>query len=226
MSSPNQRRKFSLLHVVLATVILVFLVAVLVPVHAEGGPSPRSQALSNLKMVATAGIIYCSDYDELLPQYGHWEMERPASGTWIRGNQVAWKSALMPYIKNEELFFYTQWPFRKREGTSLQLARGVTNGASCFGYVAEITPKWFGSKDGSLHLNPADPPDGFLKELGVDQANAPLLEDLAWAETGWFGKIHVHRILDKSGPGKRMVGYMDCHVKTIPATESGQAEPS
>lgn len=133
---------------------------------------------------------------------------------------MAWKAALMPYLRSEELFYFTG-PFREKEGSRLMLVRGVTNGASCYGYVAEITPKWFGSEEGSLHLNPEDPPEGFLKELGVDRTQAPLLEDLAWTEPGWFGQVHTHRILDKSKPDHKVVGFMDGSVRSVPVLPGG-----
>lgn len=225
MATPNPHVDFSLKRVILALGIILgvpfVLALVLFPAKVY---VPLPMSFGFMKHVTTSGLIYCADFDELLPPYGHWESDRPPSGPWIRGNQMAWKAALVPYTGDPKVFFAQEWPFQKEEGSRLMLARGVTNGASCFGYVAEISPKWFGSTDGSLHLNPADPPEGFLKELGVDQAHAPLLEDLAWNEKDWFGQVHTRRILGKARPGRRVAGFMDGSAKVVPLGQSG-SEP-
>lgn len=168
-----------------------------------------------MKMLLIAGLIYASDFDELLPPHGHFEAEKPASGSWIKGDQMEWRSSLMPYLKNQSFFSAPGWPFRDRGGSRLDLVRGVTNGASCFGYVEEINPKWFGTESGTVRLNPADPPEGFLQELGIEQTEAPLLEDLAWTEKGWFGRIHTHRVAESSSGQRRFIGFMDGHAKSI-----------
>lgn len=197
--------------------IVIF--AILFPIFAQSKGRRIERGSLNLKIILTASTFYCTDNNELLPPMGHWESAQPASGPWIQGDQMAWREVLQPYMKDYDRFRHPAWPFRAKEGSRLELVRGVTNGASCYGYVAEITPKWFGSTDGSLHLNPEDPPEGFLKELGVDRTQAPLLEDLAWTEPGWFGQVHTHRILDKSSrPGQKVVGYMDGSAKAVPAT--------
>ncbi|MBS1720225.1 MAG: hypothetical protein JST35_07250 [Armatimonadetes bacterium] len=46
----------------------------------------KTSALSKAKQLATGFMIYCTDYDDVLPKYDNW------------------KKSLFPYVKNEELF--------------------------------------------------------------------------------------------------------------------------
>lgn len=203
------------IEVTLAGIALSLLAVCLFPVTTPRR-SPSTEALSKMKQILTGGIIYCSDYDDLLPPHGHFESDRPSRGPWIKGDHMAWRRTIYSYLKNHEVFFSPSWPFRAQQGQRLVLARGVTNGASCFGYVQEIGEKWFGTEEGHLRLNPSSPPQGFLKSLGVTESEAPLLEDLAWEEKGWFGTIHTHRILEKVKPHKRILGFMNGHAKILP----------
>lgn len=82
-------------------------------------------AQSNLRQILLAGAMYSSDFDGLLPQYGHWETEKPLAGPWIKGDQMAWREVLEPYVSAKDRFFFSQWPFQGQQGARLELVRGM-----------------------------------------------------------------------------------------------------
>lgn len=81
----KRKKRLSLLEVIVIVAVLVVLAAVLWPVHAGGGPAPRSACYSNLKQLAVGHIIYADDYDERFP------------------DRDVWMDALEPYTKNKDI---------------------------------------------------------------------------------------------------------------------------
>lgn len=76
---------------ILVFAIAAFLAAVLWPVFPERPASKGVICLSNIKRIALGGIMYESDYDDVLPRR-------------------AWMDALWPYLKNERLFHDPEFP--------------------------------------------------------------------------------------------------------------------
>jgi prepilin-type N-terminal cleavage/methylation domain-containing protein/prepilin-type processing-associated H-X9-DG protein len=95
------RRGFTLIELLVVIAIIAILAAILFPVFARAREKARqTSCLSNMKQLGTACMMYFSDYDEntWLSGTGHF-------GNWASaGNNCAWYRALMPYVKNEQVF--------------------------------------------------------------------------------------------------------------------------
>lgn len=197
--------------------IVGLLTAVLLPVYAGGhGPRAASRAMSQLKQVAVGTIIYSADYHEFVPPYGHFSSKDPTTGKKITGDQMAWKTSLEPYIKNEELFYTSDWPFLDLKGHTINLVRGQTNNGSSFGSTENLTAKLCGSANGFFILNLASPPSELIEAHG-STGEAPMLEELAWTIDKWFGRKEVKRSSQK--PGMRLVARMDGSSRLVPVIE-------
>jgi len=88
-------RAFTLIELLVVIAIIAILAAILFPVFAQARKSARSTAaISNLKQIATASLMYAQDYDEMnvLTDY---EFSSWATPTWA--------TLLQPYIKNMDL---------------------------------------------------------------------------------------------------------------------------
>lgn len=181
--------------------------AVLLPVYAgDHGPRAASQTMSGLKQIAFGSLLYSQDYDGFVPHHGHFAAKDEASGKRVMADQMAWRAALMPYIKNEEIFYTRHWPFLKQKGDYIHLVRGETNNGSSFGYTENLTAKLVGSPNGWFVLNIASPPAELIETYG-SVAKVPMLEELAWTVDKWFGQKEIQRSSQKIG--RRAVARLD-----------------
>jgi prepilin-type N-terminal cleavage/methylation domain-containing protein len=84
----SQRRAFTLIELLVVIAIIAILAAILFPVFAQAKAAAKTtQALSNLKQLATANVIYMHDYDDTINRK-YWDLHVD----------------LMPYIKNADIF--------------------------------------------------------------------------------------------------------------------------
>ena len=106
----KRRHAFTLIELLVVIAIIAILAAILFPVFARAREQARRTAcLSNMKQIGLSLFMYAQDYDETLPErYGctssvadcQFEMEFKDGIGYGR----TWKSMLVPYIKNTDVF--------------------------------------------------------------------------------------------------------------------------
>jgi prepilin-type N-terminal cleavage/methylation domain-containing protein len=106
----QRRRGFTLIELLVVIAIIAILAAILFPVFARAREQARRTAcLSNMKQIGTALFMYAQDYDETLPErYGCTASTAACSFEMEQVNGVGygrtWKSMLVPYIKNTDVY--------------------------------------------------------------------------------------------------------------------------
>jgi len=104
------RRGFTLIELLVVIAIIAILAAILFPVFAKAREKARqSSCLSNVKQLGLAVLQYAQDYDEAI--FG---ARLPRDG---------WTGAILPYIKNDQVFNCPSW-----SGTSAWINRGTACG--------------------------------------------------------------------------------------------------
>ncbi len=91
------RRGFTLIELLVVIAIIAILAAILFPVFARAREKARqSTCLSNVKQIMVGVLMYAQDYDEMLPRL--YTTGSP------NGNYVVWPTAVVPYVKNNQLY--------------------------------------------------------------------------------------------------------------------------
>jgi prepilin-type N-terminal cleavage/methylation domain-containing protein len=127
-------RAFTLIELLVVIAIIAILAAILFPVFAQAKLSAKKTAdLSNLKQMGTASMIYTADHDDVfMLQTGiscdgewnynsriyipsNWNAQRnaeEAAGCFrrIRGGRDAAPNSILPYTKNQEMFYQPDAP--------------------------------------------------------------------------------------------------------------------
>jgi prepilin-type N-terminal cleavage/methylation domain-containing protein len=126
MTRSHSRSAFTLIELLVVIAIIAILAAILFPVFAQAKEAAKkTSALSNTKQVATAMIIYTTDYDDLFPiakggTLAHntvidvpadWRL---APGGTVNNFNVQWANSTSPYRKNENLLEATGMPKTRR----------------------------------------------------------------------------------------------------------------
>jgi prepilin-type N-terminal cleavage/methylation domain-containing protein len=116
----HTKRGFTLIELLVVIAIIAILAAILFPVFAQAREKARqTSCVSNCKQMATATLMYCQDYDELLPfSYGtlngNWLTQasgvpyvgdtppgwRSTADYWVAGMGQYWGNIVQPYTKN------------------------------------------------------------------------------------------------------------------------------
>jgi prepilin-type N-terminal cleavage/methylation domain-containing protein/prepilin-type processing-associated H-X9-DG protein len=107
MSCRTTRRGFTLIELLVVIAIIAILAAILFPVFAQARDSARqTTCLNNCKQLGTALMMYAQDYDESYPS---WTYATTPGGLkygqrWADWSFATWVDALMPYVKNNQVF--------------------------------------------------------------------------------------------------------------------------
>jgi prepilin-type N-terminal cleavage/methylation domain-containing protein len=115
----HMKRAFTLIELLVVIAIIAILAAILFPVFAQAKEAAKkTSALSNIKQVGTAAVVYTTDNDDRLPfgvirnSAGNWQyslyVEVPAdwrltSASSIERHSVYWANSTMPYIKSRDM---------------------------------------------------------------------------------------------------------------------------
>jgi len=140
---------FTLIELLVVIAIIAILAAILFPVFAQAREKARqTSCLSNLKQIGTGIYMYVQDYDErypysdiIVPNTQPSPVNPNASGTFARRvNHYKWQAWIMPYTKNNQIFFCPSRPKDQaawdingeiKNGYALNLAiTGASNGVS------------------------------------------------------------------------------------------------
>lgn len=91
------RKGFTLIELLVVIAIIAILAAILFPVFAKAREKARqTSCLSNLKQIGLGCMMYCQDYDDVMPATVMWKPDY----SW----GLSWPGALLPYVKNDQLF--------------------------------------------------------------------------------------------------------------------------
>jgi prepilin-type N-terminal cleavage/methylation domain-containing protein/prepilin-type processing-associated H-X9-DG protein len=145
-----RRSGFTLIELLVVIAIIAILAAILFPVFAQAREKARqSTCLSNVKQIATCYFMYAQDYD------GRYTQNRYADGA----NHYTWKLAILPYVKNIDVF------------------RCPSNAYNKIPAANELLGKWVEGKDGvprSYAMNGASLHDG-MNDAELQAASETIL---------------------------------------------------
>jgi prepilin-type N-terminal cleavage/methylation domain-containing protein/prepilin-type processing-associated H-X9-DG protein len=101
----QRKNGFTLIELLVVIAIIAILAAILFPVFAQAREKARqTSCLSNGKQIGLSLLMYVQDYDEIFPML--WQ-------NWPNGT---WASAVLPYIKNLQIFTCPSRPNRTWSG--------------------------------------------------------------------------------------------------------------
>ena len=100
-----RRKGFTLIELLVVIAIIAILAAILFPVFARAREKARqTSCLSNMKQIMLAVLQYVQDYDEMLPLGTSYWWAPGGGGSATRFDPLIWSDAIMPYVKNEQVF--------------------------------------------------------------------------------------------------------------------------
>lgn len=170
-----KRKGFTLIELLVVIAIIAILAAILFPVFAQAREKARQTAcLSNLKQLATGGMLYSQDYDEKFFAYAN-ETANPA---------YLWNAGFEVYMKNKQVQFCPDATQMNKPLPGFSAPWGGVNGA-----WGPAFPDYVGSytMNGYLYYgdvpHPVSPNGSNLTPFCATQLSAVVSP----AKTGWFG---------------------------------------
>ena len=154
------KRGFTLIELLVVIAIIAILASILFPVFSRAREKARqSSCQSNLKQLGLAAAMYSQDYDET-----YVSAYREVDGTdGFTGTDYSWRVALMPYIRNVQIF---QCPSYRPGGTLF--AATLPDGGQNAGYAMNLV-HWA--------ANPPTPPSGIADGLVYDVSKTIVFTD-------------------------------------------------
>jgi prepilin-type N-terminal cleavage/methylation domain-containing protein/prepilin-type processing-associated H-X9-DG protein len=209
----RRRSGFTLIELLVVIAIIAILAAILFPVFARAREKARqSSCQSNEKQLMLAYLAYIQDYDERTPN--QWFFSSTA------GTGYMWVDAIMPYVKNLQLF---DCPSAGRRTTMYTTVNGLGFYAMNAGSVSYgINTCYWGGYAGSASGPPANPVNGRnLAQIKVPAETVCLL-DATYTEYGAqydiWSSIYSTPLKDPPYRHNDManVSFIDGHVKAMP----------
>lgn len=193
------RRAFTLIELLVVIAIIAILAAILFPVFAKAREAARATSCrSNEKQIATGMAMYVQDYDETYPG-------RSA------GSGGHWGYAIMPYVKNFDLFMCPSNPNK-----SLFVQAGPDPSAGRFLNRSYGLNSWiFGNPISSAAIQ--------------DPADRIMISEQTWAHNDyvggiWSGTGNYYSNSTNGGfaghSGSMNVAFADGHVKAMKPTQT------
>ena len=107
----SNRTGFTLIELLVVIAIIAILAAILFPVFAQAkAAAKKTQCLSNSKQIGLGMLMYANDNDDNLPLWQTWMATPPDQQTYFNSlaswgmTLFAYGDAIMPYVKNTQLF--------------------------------------------------------------------------------------------------------------------------
>ncbi len=215
-----RRRGFTLIELLVVIAIIAILAAILFPVFAKAREKARqSSCLSNTKQLGLAAVQYTSDYDGTFMRAWYY-----SNGT---GAGYVWADAIVPYIKNDQLFDCPSTSVKPNKVTSAYTGAPVWNSPN-MDYAANLA--YWGGRAGSAAGPVANPPfymsDGDVKSAAETitimdyraSFEAAGQFDIAGTLNTFDDRIQRHN-------DGMLLAFYDGHSKWMTLTQATQTHP-
>jgi prepilin-type N-terminal cleavage/methylation domain-containing protein/prepilin-type processing-associated H-X9-DG protein len=226
----NRKMGFTLIELLVVIAIIAILAAILFPVFAKAKEAAKkTQAVSNMKQMNLAQIMYSADYDDMFAPKVR-QGFGPAQGGPDPTQSMSFDKIIQPYMKNYQIFVSTQDQRPKFNTPFGQLRIGYAVASNVF-QSPQINPTlgWGTSWRGSI--SQTSPPEVAATVTLVEKRQALNTQPDPWASLDWWvGTVAYNtrrddlpttdprsafgEIANKYGEGA-IYAYADGHVKFI-----------
>jgi len=221
----KRRAAFTLIELLVVIAIIAILAAILFPVFARAREKARqSSCTSNLKQIGTAFMMYAQDYDERLCD----TLTGRSHGVWAL--MAAWPRAIMPYVKNRQLF---RCPSAYWASDAMGSAGNINGGyggvREVLGYAGRIDYRpadWGGDPDLDApgYGQPISAMTSPAENIIVCDSTNYVCQRAYWERTDNASQPtveiaaeynHAYYVVDSRHNGQANVCFADGHVKSL-----------